>query len=239
MNKNNITKTSGGNYYFYSEKNNIILFIHPELSKIADNDKEDGQNLADIDSALCGIWESDQKLRNELIAEIQKQQQDIMAIFPLKSKMEAADAENQKYVSDLLDGDGWNDEFSLKAHEAVFLVIDHGDKAFSEKYFPLVKEKAAKGVISPSQAATLEDRIQMKPGKKQIYGTQTTQKKDSKENDMIYIWPVEDVEHVDELRTSVGLPPMSEYIQLMEKTFNQEVIWDKTGEIDAFYQYPQ
>jgi pseudo-rSAM protein len=33
MNKNNITKTSGGNYYFYSEKNNIILFIEVEEGK--------------------------------------------------------------------------------------------------------------------------------------------------------------------------------------------------------------
>ncbi|MDR0698276.1 MAG: hypothetical protein LBG28_03500 [Tannerella sp.] len=194
--------------------------------------------FADIDSALCKIWESDQDLRNDLIEEMQKQPQDVMAILSLKLKMDAIDAENQKYVSNLLDRNGWNDEFSSKAHDAIFLVIDHADKEFSEKYFPQVKEKAAKGVISPSKAATLEDRILMKSNKKQKYGTQTIQKKDSEGNDMVYIWPVEDAENVDELRTSVNLPLMSEYIQLLKNTLNREIIWDKTGKIDGFYHYP-
>jgi hypothetical protein len=194
--------------------------------------------LADIDSALCRILESDQGIRNELVAEMQKQQQDVMAFLSLKAKMDSVDAANQKYVSELLDGEGWNDEFSSKAHNAVFLVIDHAGKEFSEKYFPLVKEKAAKGVVSPADAATLEDRILMQSNKMQKYGTQTVQKKDSTGNDMIYIWPVEDVENIDKLRESVGLPPMNEYMQLLKNTFNKEIIWDKTGKTDNFYHYP-
>jgi hypothetical protein len=194
--------------------------------------------LADIDSALCRILESDQGLRNELIAEIQKQSQDVMALLSLKAKMDSVDAANQKYVSELLDGEGWNDEFSPKAHDAIFLVIDHAGKEFSERYFPLVKEKAVKGVVSPADAAALEDRILMKSNKMQKYGTQTIQKKDSTGNDMIHIWPVEDVENIDSLRKSVNLPPMNEYMQLLKNTFNKEIIWDKTGKTDNFYHNP-
>jgi hypothetical protein len=194
--------------------------------------------LADVDSALCRIWESDQEVRNELIAEMQKQSQDIMALLSLKVKMDSVDAANQKYVSELLDKDGWDDEFSSKAHKAIFLVIDHAEKEFSEKYFQHVKEKAAKGLILPADAATLEDRILMKSNKMQKYGTQTIQKKDSTGNDMIHIWPVEDIENVDILRASVNLPPMNEYLQLLKNTFNKEIIWDRTGKTGDFYHYP-
>jgi hypothetical protein len=190
---------------------------------------------ADIDSALCRIYESDQKIRAELVAEIQTPSQDMMAFISLKSKMDAVDAENQKYVSELLDEDGWDDGFSSKAHEAVFLVIDHAGKEFSEKYFPLVQEKAAKGIIPQSKAAELEDRILMRDNKKQKYGTQAIHKNGDGYDDAIYIWPVEDVEHVDERRASVGLPSMQEYIELLKSTFNKEIIWDRAGEIGGFY----
>jgi hypothetical protein len=58
---------------------------------------------------------------------------------------------------------------------------------------------------SKKDLAYLEDRILMRQGKKQLYGTQY--KLDSETNEM-KLWEVEDPDRLNERRASVGLPPM-------------------------------
>ena len=188
-------------------------------------------HLTEVDDELCRIGGEDQRIRIKLIEVMQKKPSDLMTIKP---EMDSIDSRNQIYVADLLDKHGWPDNFSESANKAIFLVIDHASKSFSEKYFPFVKEKADKGVISKSDVATLEDRILMKSMQKQKYGTQTISKKNNEGEDVTYVWPVEDAEKVDELRNAVGLTPISLYIQLLENQFKRKVVWDKNMSVSDF-----
>ena len=88
--------------------------------------------------------------------------------------------------------------------------------------------------MSKADAATLQDRMLMREGKKQIYGTQTkTGQKDGKQ--VCYVWPVEEPATVDSLRRSVGLPSMQEYLNLFS-TAGIEAVWDKDLTIDQAQQ---
>jgi len=57
----------------------------------------------------------------------------------------------------------------------------------------------------------LEDRILMREGKKQIYGTQLHS--GPKTNGKLELYPIDDEEHVDERRAIVGLQPLAEYLK--------------------------
>jgi hypothetical protein len=73
-----------------------------------------------------------------------------------------------------------------------------------------VKEAKKKKEIEPGNVALLEDRIRMREGKKQIYGTQLMR---NEKTGKYQLYPIEDEEHVDLLRASVGLPPIAEYLR--------------------------
>ena len=148
--------------------------------------------------------------------------------------MQSMDARHQTYVSNLLDNHGWPEKLSDCANRAIFYVIQHAPYSFQEKYFHIVKEKAEQRIIQQSDVATLEDRILMRSQKKQKYGTQTVGQKTKEGEDVTYVWPVENDEKIDELRASVGLPPMSIYMQLVESQLKRKIIWDKSLTINDF-----
>mgnify|MGYP003545000465 CR=1 FL=1 len=98
------------------------------------------------------------------------------------------------------------DEASL----AAFLIIQHADYEYQKKYFPLINEAKKQGEIDPRHVALLEDRILMREGKKQIYGSQLKRNEKTGKYEM---WPVEDEENLDKRRAAVGLEPIAEYLK--------------------------
>jgi hypothetical protein len=64
----------------------------------------------------------------------------------------------------------------------------------------------------------------MREGKKQIYGTQLAR---NEKTGKYELYPIEDEEHADLLRTSVGLPPIAEYL----KSFGIEYIPPKKKQL--------
>lgn len=154
-------------------------------------------------------------------------QDSIMAVVV---QMNMIDKENQTFVFGLLDNQGWPDGLSDKANSAIFLVIDHAEFAAQEKYYPVVKEKAEQGIIGKEDAATLQDRILMKKGEMQVYGTQTTRVVINGEN-INYLWPVKNPDQLDKLRKEVNLPPIAEYIAVFEKQ-GMKLVWDKSLSVD-------
>jgi len=201
-------------------------------------------NLVDVDVALNKIHDDDQQIRAKWRDAFKNNHPNIQSIA---SEMHSIDSVNQKYVSTLLDEHGWPDNLSEKSNEAIFLVIDHANNPFSEKYFHLVREKGEQGILPMSAVATLEDRILMRSLKAQKHGTQsigllltiTKPSGDTEMENIFYIWPNEDNEKVDELRAAVGLPPMDQYLHESEDRTKIKVIWDKALTIDDLKEkYP-
>ena len=74
--------------------------------------------------------------------------------------------------------------------------------------YPLILQAEKEGKILSSNVAILEDRIAVREGRPQTYGSQGFYDPQTKKN---YTYPLTDPENIDTLRKSRGLQPMIEY----------------------------
>jgi hypothetical protein len=205
------------------------------MNALAQNPTEQNptlRNAADrnIDSLLIAVGERDQAVRQGPIVDVFSLDKDgIDAQIEEINRIAEADKENQAMVFDILDNSGWPEGLSEEAVQTIFLVIDHADLEYQQKYFDLLREQAERGILPMDDLVTLQDRILMGEGKPQKHGTQTRMVgRDGKA--VVYLWPVEDAENLDARRAEVGLPPIAEYLDIMTEYLGgeMEMIWDKT-----------
>ncbi|MBP6391892.1 MAG: hypothetical protein KA352_13460 [Flavobacteriales bacterium] len=118
------------------------------------------------------------------------------------------DSLNTLRVRAILDSAGWlgPEEVGASASSALFLVIQHADLATQETYLPEARLAVEEGKLAASSLALLEDRIEMRNGRPQIYGSQVRMA-----NGKSTLWAIRDEETVNERRASVGLGPLEEY----------------------------
>jgi hypothetical protein len=93
------------------------------------------------------------------------------------------------------------------AHIA-WLIVQHCSIDFQEACLPLLEKAAAAGQASPADRAYLLDRVLMRRGRPQVYGTQFMGNR---------LWVLDDPAHVDERRRSVGLGPLAAYVARMNR----------------------
>lgn len=86
---------------------------------------------------------------------------------------------------------------------AFFIIIQHASLQKQLKYIPCFKESAKKGKMSGQNIALMEDRINIRTGKKQVYGTQICKNPETEEQ---YVCPLEDPDNVDKRRSEIGFP---------------------------------
>ena len=130
------------------------------------------------------------------------------ALWELKGKINDT---NVKRITEIIDTQGWPKSSVVKgsAASAVFLVIQHADIKVQEKYLPVMKEAANAGEARWSSLALLIDRVNLKQGKKQIYGSQMSRGDDGK----FKVSDLEEPEYVNERREEVGLGPIEDYVK--------------------------
>jgi hypothetical protein len=118
------------------------------------------------------------------------------------------DSCNQVQVKALIAKYGWLGKSAIgNYNQVLFLVIQHADLETQEKYFPLLQESADKGESSKIDAAMMQDRILMRQGKKQIYGSQVVLNKTGGQE----FYPIEDEKNVNLRRQKIGMQPIEEY----------------------------
>jgi hypothetical protein len=96
-----------------------------------------------------------------------------------------------------------------RACMAAFLIIQHSPLPVQERYFPVIEAATKQGDIEPSAFALLVDRIRMRKGEKQLYGSQIVQNGKGEYE----IYPIEDEINVDARRRDMGLGPLEEYVK--------------------------
>lgn len=139
----------------------------------------------------------------------------------LIGKMRQADISNTKIVTKILDTHGWlsTEEVGRTANSALFLVIQHADLDIQEKYLPMMRQAVERGKARASSLALLEDRIALRNGQAQIYGSQIGSTRETGKN---YVLPMIDPDRLDERRASVGLAPMQEYLFMFSMKWDLE-----------------
>jgi len=131
-------------------------------------------------------------------------------IDSLKDIMIEKDKQNLVKVNYILSKYGWlgPQAVGINGSQALFLVIQHADLNTQKMYLPMIIKAEKDGEILSSNLAILEDRINVREGKEQLYGSQGFA---DKANGKIYIYPIADPDRLDERRKSMGMPPMKEY----------------------------
>lgn len=129
------------------------------------------------------------------------------------------DSINLIKVTSILDAKGWlgPEVVGEDGSTTLFLVIQHSDLAIQEKYLPLMREAVKNGKARGSSLALLEDRVALRQGKKQIYGSQIGR---DPETMIFYVSPMIDPDNVDQRRAEVGLQPLADYVR------RWNIIWD-------------
>lgn len=119
------------------------------------------------------------------------------------------DQKNMERLAEIVDKYGWPGAtlFGLAAAQSAFLVLQHGDKEHQEKYLPLFREAVLNNEAASSDLALLEDRVRVRNGRPQIYGSQLNGAARPE------LFPIEDEVNVDKRRESVGLEPLAEYLR--------------------------
>lgn len=181
------------------------------------------------DKLLAEVWQSDQDVRHQMWAltkafEAEQRPELLDSMVVAVERMEAVDSRNMAIVDSLLQR-GVPRGLTAQSYKTIWIVIDHAPLEKQVQYLPLVEQMAANGVVGRDEYAILFDRVLMGQNKPQRYGSQSVQFGEAGQL-QLYLWPVESPDLLDSLRASVGLSPMSEYLQLLSDTTGSEVVFD-------------
>jgi hypothetical protein len=133
------------------------------------------------------------------------------------------DQANIKRLAEIVDRYGWPGVHVAGAagSQNAFMVVQHADLPSQQKYLPLLREAAARKEALPSEVAMLEDRVRVRTGQPQVYGSQFKPFPDGvKAGDArLQLYPIEDEAHVEERRRAAGLEPLADYVKRMKVTY--------------------
>jgi hypothetical protein len=168
---------------------------------------------------LDSIYTEDQQYRQQ-IGDIEKKfgwdSKEMKAHWKIINEK---DSINLIKIKAILDTRGWlgTDIIGEKGNSTLFLVIQHSDIATQEKYLPMMRVAVKNGKAQGNNLALLEDRVALRQGKKQIYGSQIDR---DPQTQLYYVSPLDDPDNVDKRRAEVGLQPLAEYIS------HWQIKWD-------------
>ena len=99
-----------------------------------------------------------------------------------------------------------------------FFLVQHADDdpSFQRKVLQAMEEEMTHRNASPKQYAYLTDRVHINEGKKQIYGTQVQVNEDL---GSFEVKPVIEPDKLNERRKKVGLPPIEDYLKMINERF--------------------
>ena len=145
---------------------------------------------------------------SELQSMLQRDQQDRASLVPPNSHVGPADATR---LADIVDACGWPgvSDFGERAALGAFLVLQHADLPLQLQLVPLLRSAATKGQLVPGTLPLLEDRIRVRQGLPQLYGSQFRGAGQP--------YPIEDPDNLDARRKAVGLAPYSEYMKQINR----------------------
>jgi hypothetical protein len=168
---------------------------------------------------LDTVLQNDQKYRLQIEEVAKKYGQQSKEMTDLWMVIKLYDSLDLIKVTTILDKYGWlgPDVVGDEGSQTLFLVIQHSDIKIQDRYLPMMREAVKNKKATPADLALLEDRVALRHGKKQIYGSQVTGDANGG-----FLAPIIDPDNVDKRRAEVGLGPISEYVQHFGLTWNLE-----------------
>ncbi|HKP31074.1 MAG TPA: DUF6624 domain-containing protein [Chitinophagaceae bacterium] len=140
----------------------------------------------------------------------------------LFQEMGKADSINVIRVSKILDSRGWlgSDIVGRQGNQTLFLVIQHATQLDVQlKYLPMMKQAAKDGKLNRASLAMLEDRLELRQGRPQIYGSQIGRDDSTGE---YHVQAMIDPDNVDKRRAEVGLGKLQDYVSIWKINWDVE-----------------
>ena len=186
-------------------------------------------------AVLDSIHQEDQQYRLQLRGIEEKYGRGSAEMAAQWAIINSKDSTNLIIVEEILDSRGWlgREIIGLTGNSTLFLVIQHADIETQVKYLPMMRLAAKEGKANPGSLALLEDRVALRQGERQIYGSQIGRYPESGE---FYILPLDDPENVDERRARVGLQSLQDYVAGFKIVWDAEAYIKRLPEIEALQQ---
>lgn len=126
------------------------------------------------------------------------------------TQVEAVDRRNTARIREIVARAGWPDKglVGQDGAQAAWLLVQHADDLAFQRHCLALLEQAGSGLVDPAHVAYLADRVRVKEGRPQLYGTQLLEREGQ-----LVPCPIEDEEHVDRRRARAGLPHLAEYVR--------------------------
>ena len=133
----------------------------------------------------------------------------IQALWSLKHQL---NEDNLTELRNIIDNQGWPKQSEVKgsAAQAVFLVIQHADLNTQKQYIGRFREACENKEADWANFALMYDRIEMREGRHQIYGSQVIMNEESGKYEP---YKIKHPEKVNQRRKKMGLPPIEDYLQ--------------------------
>jgi hypothetical protein len=191
------------------------LQLHMRMSEDSRTSHATTIGNLDLRAELLARLETDQAIRQELI------DRGAQSIDPdVEARMAAIDAVNTAWVAAIVERHGWPRPALVgeDGSGAASTIVQHAGLDVQQRMLPLVEAAYREGAIAGQSYALLVDRVRFREGKPQIYGTQALPF-DQWNGTTPTLAPIEDRENVDRRRAEVGLPPVAEYLELLERFY--------------------
>ncbi|MGP3958329.1 DUF6624 domain-containing protein [Nonomuraea sp. 3N208] len=164
---------------------------------------------------------TDEELRDELLRRMKVDQamRDPAKGFPSGrqlTRLQKLDEGNTAWLYSVVATRGWPlvSQVGERAARAAWLLAQHATSLEAQRFFrEVLADAVERDEASPRDLAYLEDRVRVRSGRPQLYGTQFHDGVDGLEP-----MPIEEPELLDERRAAVGLEPFAEYEAFIRKS---------------------
>jgi hypothetical protein len=157
--------------------------------------------------------EQDQAIRNDLIKSGMDHPDKA-----IEARMAVIDSDNMARMKEIVKKYGWPgpELVGRDGADAAFLIVQHAPAfAFQKDMLRFVRAAFRDGKLSAWNYALLLDRVLVREGKPQVYGMSVNHWNGREPA----LDPIEDEANVNKRRASIGLPPLSEYLEFMKKMY--------------------
>jgi len=134
----------------------------------------------------------------------------------VSSKITSIDRKNSDNLQDIINEFGWPKPslVGVKGTSAAFLILQHAPQAMQEDLLPNLNNEFQQGNLSGQQLALLTDKVLIKAGKKQRFGTQL-----AIVNGDIVFNEIEDEQNLEQRRAHMGMMSMNSYKTLLKRMY--------------------
>ncbi len=168
---------------------------------------------------LEGIKKSDQQYRPQMDSIGKIEGWDSKAVEALWEKQKDLDSVNLISIDQIISKFGYPPKSKVGAlTEVPLAILQHANDSTMGTYYEVIIGAGKNGDLRMRDVAQYQDHVLMMKRQPQEYGTQIwiDFKEDiatGKRYDSLYLWPVRDMDHINERRFSVGLDSLQSHLR--------------------------